>query len=638
MSAKWTSRHWAIATALLAAFVTILVYSPGLRGPFVFDDLTNIVLVKQLQIEDLSWEGLKNAIFAREGGGLQRPVAMFSFAFNYYFTKFDPFFFRAINIGLHLLNGYLIFLISVGLLKRVSVPPERDRQIYWTAATVTAIWLIHPINLTSVIYIVQRMTELATLFILCGVFLYTKGRELIIHGRRIGFTVIGVSLPLCLGLAIFSKETGILLLPLLMLTELLFYRFEAVGGLRRQFRIFWSMALVLPLALGAIYFAMHIDRYIDLNTYRTRDFTLYERVLTEGRVLWLYLRLILIPNLGAFGFYHDDFVLSHGLFAPSTTLMSLIAIGALLITAVVIRKKAPVAAFGILWFFIGQSLESTVLPLELVHEHRNYLPLYGVIFALVYYALKLASATPAIRVALYLALAGYAALLSSATYARASEWKDELTLYTNEVRHHPNSARANTMLAVLLHDNKAYDAATTYFKRAVELNPTDSTNWIRLTQHTFIAHGAVPPDLLESLYYALRHYRVSSITLWTFSPLLPTTVKSETLNRQLCKMYEELLNRNDINAGDTWRESVYRDLAFNFRELKDYDKALHYFNAALALHPDATYASLSAAEIYLRRGNVQKAKQAVQKLIDGPDALDKDDIERLNKIKEALKR
>ena len=108
--------------------------------------------------------------------------------------------------------------------------------------------------------------------------------------------------------------------------------------------------------------------------YAGREFSLEERLLTQGRLLWRYLAWILLPNITDMGFQHDDIPISTGLFQPLTTLLSLIAWVVLLALSFVLRRRYPLLLLYVLFFLVGHSMESTILPLEMVYEHRNYLP------------------------------------------------------------------------------------------------------------------------------------------------------------------------------------------------------------------------------------------------------------------------
>ena len=123
-----------------------------------------------------------------------------------------------------------------------------------------------------------------------------------------------------------------------------------------------------------------------LGGYEGRDFDLLQRLLTQARVLFLYLGLLLIPDIRRFGLYHDDLVTSTGLFDPSSTFLAVVAWAVIVVFILWgARRRAP-WAFASAWFLVGHGMESTIVPLEQMHEHRNYVPSVGIWIAAAYYA------------------------------------------------------------------------------------------------------------------------------------------------------------------------------------------------------------------------------------------------------------
>ncbi len=282
---------------------------------------------------------------------------MFSFALNHIATGLDPYYFKLTNLGIHLFTGLSLLLLTVLLLQsynlRLPSKPIEERQIFVISLAVTAAWLLHPFNLTSVLYIVQRMNSLAALFTVWGIIFYVWGRKRQLtnkHGAAhilFGVSVFGT-------LAAFSKENGLLLPVYLFLIEWLVLGFYAPGRKTRIFLFsFAAITFVLPAMAFIFYFILSPDWW--LNGYHSRDFSVTQRLLTEGRVLWFYINMILVPDITRMGLYHDDIQLSDHLLSPYTTLLALIGIASAIIGAVAIRKNAPLLAFGILFFFANHS-------------------------------------------------------------------------------------------------------------------------------------------------------------------------------------------------------------------------------------------------------------------------------------------
>jgi len=465
----------------MLSLCSLLVYWPGISGPFVFDDYGNIVGNAFIENAHRGIGPLFQAFFSTESGPLGRPIAMATFALNSYFAggTSSTFPFKLTNIAIHVVNGLLIYLVAIKLYDFVSgrnfAAPvtsnfaEDTKRPILLAAAVSLLWLVNPIQLTTVLYVVQRMTSLSAMFILLSMVLYLHGRKRQINGQSyIPYLMVYPAIFAVLG--IFSKETAVLLPLYLIVLE--FTILHDIPLLRR-WNDFYSrnkkQVLTFIILGGVILVGAFIA--FALPGYGKRPFTITERVMTESRIIILYVFLILVPRINALGLYHDDIPLSHSLVAPWTTLPSILLIIALGVLAWKKMKIWPIASAGILFFLAGHTLESTVLPLELAHEHRNYLPSLGIFLAItqIFYTSnskgdwKIAS-----TIMLLLAL-----LYSGTTYFRATQWGNVKSLYTYEVIHHPRSARAQLELSGMLEYFGKYREALQAAETAAALEPVN---------------------------------------------------------------------------------------------------------------------------------------------------------------------
>lgn len=422
----------------LGILATCSVYWAGLRGSFFFDDYPNIVLNPGVRIDALSWESLRLAWASGISGQFGRPVSQMSFALNHYFSGFAPLPFKLTNLAIHCLNGVLVYLVGVQILDSLRQRMPRC-HVHLSAALVACAWLLHPIQLTSVLYVVQRMASLSAFFLLGALLLHIIARRRLTLGWQGGTWFLlawGVLWPL----SILSKETGILLPGFVAAYELIIRRSET-GGLDRLGRIILVLSVV-PISAVVPYLASPFGDWI-LAGYQIRSFSLAERLLTEARAIWAYVGWIVVPRLELFALFHDDFVVSKSLLIPWTTLPSVVGLSLVVIWAVFASRRFPLAVFGVTWFLIGHALESTVIPLELVHEHRNYLSLFGLLLLPVAGANHLAARAGIGRTVIVSLLFAALAYLGVITALRSDMFASEQLRTQIEAQFHPDSARTN---------------------------------------------------------------------------------------------------------------------------------------------------------------------------------------------------
>ena len=606
---------------LLILVLTSTVYWPGLSGGFLFDDTINITENPKVLIQGLSGQELQRAALSFSGGGgLGRPISMLSLGLNHALTGLDPFYFKLTNLAIHLLSGIGLWLLTRLLLTayRIQHRPElTNREIEWLSVAVTAVWLLHPLNLTSVLYIVQRMASLAALFMIYGLVLYTWGRLRQFRGQHgaalmlIGVVVFGV-------LAIFSKENGMLLPVLVFLVEWLIFGFKAPDAATRRFVIgFNVITTIIPSLLALGFLIIHFDWL--LASYETRDFTLSERLLTQGRVLWFYIQMILLPDPTRMGLYHDDIIFSKGWLDPVTTLPAVLGIIALLIGAIALRRRAPLLAFGVLFYFVGHVLESSILSLEIAHEHRNYLPAYGLLLATIYYlGHRRVRERLALRMQTVLIVMLILAL-SISTAVRTSYWSNDVDLALVEARHHPNSARTNMQAGLI------------FFKLA-EHGIEPELNIQRARQHFEVAQGLDDYNLSGSFALLILNDRekrpVNTILMENLAnklaklPLSSASINSlihlsHCQNEGPCKLPPEVFNllfqailKNPTLRGKP-RAQVLAELTQFAISQNALDVALYVTYEAMQITPNDPQAQLNYAHLLIHNGEFATAREAI---------------------------
>ncbi|MGH8127991.1 MAG: hypothetical protein ACRETC_06435 [Gammaproteobacteria bacterium] len=456
---------WWIALAALLA-VTWFVYHNGLTSGWFLDDYGNIVNNGALALPNLSLPTLWHAVWSFNAGPLGRPISLATFAIERYLYGLDPYVFKFTNLMLHLATALLIAGFTRSLLgawRTRFAPDTKAWRVEWIALAIAACWALHPMNLTPVLYAVQRETILGNLFMVAGLWSYVAIRR---HYSTNWITVglLTVITLVFTALAALSKEIGVLLPLLVLLVEFFVLGFRDRDETRaRKLWLFYLLVLVIPAIIGFWWAWPHLT---SSHAYVSRDFDMGERILTEGRIVVWYLGLVVAPRLSAMGLYHDDFTISTGLLSPPTTLLSFLLIAALFALAWWLRKRRPLVALGIIWFFACQLLESTIWPLELAFEHRIYLADWGIIlavFALVILPLRRLNWRRAGVVLSIAAIIGLAAI----TYQRAWHWRSNLALAKVLAHNHPQSPRSTYLLA-RLYTNRALGGHEMYAEPAFE--------------------------------------------------------------------------------------------------------------------------------------------------------------------------
>ncbi|RYH21168.1 MAG: hypothetical protein EON54_25775, partial [Alcaligenaceae bacterium] len=284
---------------------------------------------------------------------------------------------------------------------------------------IAAIWLLHPLHASTVLYAVQRMAQLSALFTLGAVCVFLVARQQLVDGpTRAAQLNLFVSFPLLVFLGVLSKQNAAVAPAICLVLELAYFGKNSRPG--ATVRNFFAVFLALPaFAVAGI---LLLAPRILLATYDEWDFTLAERLLTQPRALIDYIGMLLLPRGLQMGLYTDDFAISHDLFSPLSTLWCILTLAWISVLAVVMRKRAPSVFAGWFFFLAAHSIESGFLPLELYYEHRNYLPAFGLFLAMV----GLLALVPAFKTNVLaprklglLAAGGMSLVLALATHGRA---------------------------------------------------------------------------------------------------------------------------------------------------------------------------------------------------------------------------
>jgi protein O-mannosyl-transferase len=519
---------------LLLAVCTFFVYTRSIKGPFVFDDTFNIRDNVNIRLTKLTFDKIIKAGF--DSPSSHRPVANISFALNYYFNRDDTAGYHLINILMHILTGIILFYLIKTTLKLLSaqnlkfrfktnILPNTEKaetcnftnlsistsqrpfsvgsnELLFLSFFTTFIWLVHPIQTQTVSYIVQRMNCMAAMFYILSLLLYIKAR--LVSSTRIKLALfIG-----CLLSGLFSlgsKEIAASLPFVIFLYEWYFFQHINFGWLKRN-SIYLFCFLGIVTLLLFFYLGGHpIERI--LSSYKYRDFTLYQRVLTEFRVVIYYISLIIFPHPTRLNLLHD-FTLSNSFIDPPATLLSIIAILGAIAVAIWMAKRERLLSFCILWFIGNLVIESSVINLEIIFEHRLYLPS---MFAILMFATLVYRFAGSKQLGGILLLA-VAITFSVWTYQRNMVWGNDLILWEDCVKKSPDKPRQHYNLGVVLARSGDLDGAIEQYRTALKLRPDHTAVYYNLGNayarkgdaedalHNYRRALQLDPDLFKCYY------------------------------------------------------------------------------------------------------------------------------------------
>lgn len=469
----------------IAVFLTWLAYVPGLSGTFLFDDFANLPILGQMGPID-NWAALWRYLTAGNADPTGRPLSLLSFLIDARDWPAHPYPFIRTNVVLHLINGTLLaaLLMRLGrflhpLATDISQGNAPIRRVDLAAILGAALWMLHPLLVSTTLYIVQREAMLPATFTLIGLLLWLHGRSQLQAGHHLGGPLwIALGLGGCTLLAVLSKANGILLPALALLIDAIILAPHSLGREWRIYRRMMCLLAWLPTSLLASYLLYQGWTGITFGISSTRPWTLAQRLLSEPRVLIDYLTLLWLPRPFTSGLFNDQVQASTSLWSPAGTLPALLAIAALIAGSWWLRRKAPAMALAVLFYFVGHSLESSSIALELYFEHRNYLPSMLMFWPL---AMWLCSAQRSVRSrepklarSLKVLLAAILVLgLAVMTHARAQLWGDTHGQALLWAKLNPGSARAQAHAARAEVAAGQPDRATARLQRSFTQSPTD---------------------------------------------------------------------------------------------------------------------------------------------------------------------
>jgi tetratricopeptide (TPR) repeat protein len=608
-------------TVPLLLFLVAISYANTLYSPFVLDDIHSFLEEPNVYVRDFSYESfnkLSSTVF-----GKARLIPIATFSLNHYFAKGQMPIYHITNIAIHLFATLAVYwFIAVLLRTPVGKSTLRGIPAIWFSFFVAALWALNPVQTNAVTYIVQRMTSISALFYIATLTFYIQGRLASALKPRRLFYAFSAGTALC---ALFSKENSFMLPVAILLVEWLFISPNIFMKILKRMKWYHWIGIFL---IAAALFPLFEHRLMGiLKGFDNRSFTLNERLLTEARVVVYYISLLILPWPGRMNFDYD-FPVSTSVFSPPGTLLSLVLLGLLLSWSFRKRNQYPLITFGIFWYFLNLLIESTVVPLEIVFEHRLYLPSVGFYVAclaaldLVVAYMKTKRPSLEVEQLFVLAMVLIMTFFSIGTSVRNNVWRDSYALYNDTAEKSPNNPRAHLNLGVAMGRNSNLERESIEeFKKVIPLGKPKRENYIEAANNIVVAYcnlgefeeaivhgkkyleeapgyvsGKGYPKLMNSLAYAYNKTGQYSEAMQALATGM-TTERKRRLNVYHVKAMAQTLS--DAYEHEEFREKLEiseekgdKSLAVGLRmarllsDLKDYEKANKYLRPIIKTYPD----------------------------------------------------
>jgi tetratricopeptide (TPR) repeat protein len=596
---------------LLIVIVSLAAYSNTFHVPFQFDDIrsiTDMPLVKDWR------SSLKLLSSPRAAGFL-------SFALNYRIHGTDVVGYHIINLIIHIINAFFVYALIVLSFRTAALKASSLRDHARPIALFTALLFVsHPIQTQAVTYIVQRFASLATLWYLLSLVTYIRSRLLAVEepSRRRWLPWYVVSLVSAV-LAMKTKEMAFTLPAVIMLYEFLFFS----GPVKK--RILMLLPLLLTMGILPAHFLGasgslgdmigDVSAATRLETSMTREVYLF----TQFTVIVTYLRLLFFPVNQNLDY---DYPLFRSFFTPEVAfsfLLLLLLLGAG-VYIVYRGRRSPgagrLAAFGVLWFFMTLSVESSVIPIvDVIFEHRVYLPSIGFFLAgtsaLFLGAERLTSRWAEAEQAVMAVLAAGVVICTGLTYARNTVWRSQVSLWEDVIEKSPLKARGYNGLGLAYHNLRQHDKAIDAYIRAITLNPAYA-----------VAYNNLGISFYEKgLYDRAIEAQTRAIVL---SPAKAAFHDHRGLSHAAKGEYDRaVVDYTKAIALDPAHATAYHNLGYVYHLQGRYEQAIGAFTKALTVDPANALFHNNRALSYAARGDFDRAiEDYVQAITLKPDMVD----------------
>jgi Flp pilus assembly protein TadD len=569
------------------AVLALAAYANTLGGPLVFDGKDFIANHTRIRKIWPPWAPML---------GTTRPVVVFTFAVNYALHGMDTWGYRAANLTIHLMAGWVLF----DLVRR-TLMLERPGGRYGHAASglalaVAAIWLVHPLQTQSVTYVYQRFESLMGLFFLLSLYCLLRGDG----AQRSGLWYMG-SLVSCL-LAMGSKEVAATLPLVLVWYDRAFLSHSWRELLHRRWKLYAPLGGLLVLA--AFWIASSLDIYRGGQVLYVEGVSPLDYALTQPAVILHYLRLSFWPQGQCIDYAWPVADSPAEILIPAAILLAILA------GTIWCIFRRPAWGFVLGSFFLILAPTSSVFPIrDLAFEHRMYLPLASVVVVATLGAYELlrrqvATKLPAsTKPGLYATAALIVVVsLTATTFARNRVYRSELAFWSDVVAKAPHNPRGHNSLGAVLTDIGETDAAVGHFRRALELDSDYPLAHYNLGTALVNSHPKAAVHHLRQVLEAKPRHLKARCNLGTALANVGDTEGAVRELRKVLEAWPDMAKANN-NLG-------------NLLSRQSPAEAIRHFRVALRTNPSYPDAHNNLAVVLERQGRLNEAVEHYRRAIE----------------------
>lgn len=563
-----------------------VIYGNTLQVPWYFDDTVNIV--RNPAIRDLggAWRGILSP----------RGLAIFSFALNYHFHGLELPGYHVVNILIHLLTTFFVYL---NLTRVFRCQPM-------VSLLATLVFLAHPLQTQSVTYLVQRMTSMSGLFFFMSLYFYVRARESLIDGHRIVSSRHLLFYLASIGsgaIAVYTKQNAAILPLCIFLFDRFFLTKQKQGYLWQALYLLPYFAAPVWMSLTQFIFPIVEGKSLRVVTatndpakglvnavVKSSDHSnAITYLVTEFSVLWIYIRLLFLP----YGQVLDYQYPLTTILLTFKNILAFFSLVGLLTFATLIRKRLPLVSFAVFWFFIALSVESTIIPLDLVFEHRLYVPMFGFVVLVPQFLDCFCRYKVKVTI-LLLSVLMYSAL----SYVRNDLWSREDAFYSDQLSKVPNSTRAMVCLSKNYIDAGRSHDAEVLLRKVIQLDPSIEIAYVNLS--TIMVRERRMDEALQVLQQGLQTNPYSGQLYNNLGTFYDLQGQSELA---IPALY------NAITVAPAYAES-YTNLGVVYAGLKRWKEAEHYHRLGISVLYENPKAHYNLGVVLFYQGRISEAAEA----------------------------